>query len=222
MDRELYKNLYYGKKRFHLNKLFISEYGLYDLVIRSKKPSAKKFTYWVTKIVLPSIRKYGYYVLLEEHKETYAQMLEKINYLEEENEKLKKDFVKQKYPNGGYVYVIDYSNKYDDIYRIGETLSLTKRKKSYDTHMPHKKDYVYYVKHNNPYQLELCIRSMLYKYKFSGDKDIKNMEKQSGGSKSQYKNNKINNPIEKILCDSKKKLYCVKNDIKNLHKIIDS
>ncbi len=39
----------------------ISESGLYNLVIRSRKPEAKAFKRWVTHDVLPSIRKTGTY-----------------------------------------------------------------------------------------------------------------------------------------------------------------
>ena len=35
----------------------VSESGLYALVFQSKKPSAKQFRKWVTKEVIPSIRK---------------------------------------------------------------------------------------------------------------------------------------------------------------------
>jgi len=38
---------------------FISESGLYKLVMRSDKPEAKAFQDWVTKVVLPAIRKDG-------------------------------------------------------------------------------------------------------------------------------------------------------------------
>jgi prophage antirepressor-like protein len=41
---------------------FVTESGLYTLVIRSNKPEAKKFRRWVTHDVLPSIRRLGYYV----------------------------------------------------------------------------------------------------------------------------------------------------------------
>jgi prophage antirepressor-like protein len=37
----------------------VSESGLYALVFRSKKPSAKKFRKWVTKEVIPAVRKTG-------------------------------------------------------------------------------------------------------------------------------------------------------------------
>lgn len=40
---------------------FINEDGLYDAVLDSRKPEAKKFRKWVTSEVLPSIRKHGAY-----------------------------------------------------------------------------------------------------------------------------------------------------------------
>ncbi|MFL1524281.1 Bro-N domain-containing protein [Pseudomonas sp. O230] len=44
----------------------ISESGLYKLVMRSRKPEAKAFQEWVTRVVLPAIRKDGAYVMGEE------------------------------------------------------------------------------------------------------------------------------------------------------------
>ena len=41
---------------------FINESGLYSLIMQSRKPEAKSFKKWVTSEVLPSIRKYGYYI----------------------------------------------------------------------------------------------------------------------------------------------------------------
>ena len=47
-----------GQKR---NVNLISESGLYALIFKSRKPSAHQFRKWVTKEVIPSIRKKGYY-----------------------------------------------------------------------------------------------------------------------------------------------------------------
>lgn len=44
----------------------ISESGLYKLILRSNKPQAKPFQDWVTKEVLPAIRKDGAYIRDEE------------------------------------------------------------------------------------------------------------------------------------------------------------
>lgn len=43
----------------------INESGMYSLVLSSKLPGAKKFKYWVTSEVLPSIRKHGAYMTPE-------------------------------------------------------------------------------------------------------------------------------------------------------------
>jgi prophage antirepressor-like protein len=44
----------------------ISESGLYKLTMRSDKPQARQFQDWVTRVVLPSIRKHGGYVAGQE------------------------------------------------------------------------------------------------------------------------------------------------------------
>jgi prophage antirepressor-like protein len=45
---------------------FISESGLYKVVLRSDKPEAREFQDWVTRVVLPAIRKDGAYIQGEE------------------------------------------------------------------------------------------------------------------------------------------------------------
>lgn len=46
--------------------LIVSESGFYKLVLKSRKPEARKFQDWVTGVVLPAIRKDGGYILGEE------------------------------------------------------------------------------------------------------------------------------------------------------------
>jgi len=46
--------------------VIISESGLYKFIMRSNKPQAKAFQNWVTKVVLPAIRKDGGYIKDEE------------------------------------------------------------------------------------------------------------------------------------------------------------
>lgn len=45
---------------------FITESGVYAVILRSDKPNAKKFRKWVTSEVLPSIRKNGGYIAGQE------------------------------------------------------------------------------------------------------------------------------------------------------------
>lgn len=46
--------------------ILISESGLYSLILRSRKPEAKAFQDWVTRIILPTLRKDCMYVMGEE------------------------------------------------------------------------------------------------------------------------------------------------------------
>lgn len=43
-------------------KSIVNEYGLYNLVLSSRKPEAKEFKRWITHDVIPQIRKTGQYV----------------------------------------------------------------------------------------------------------------------------------------------------------------
>lgn len=52
-----------GQKR---DLLFVTESGLYALIIRSNKPEARKFRKWITSEVLPALRKYGTYSINEQ------------------------------------------------------------------------------------------------------------------------------------------------------------
>lgn len=46
--------------------VYVSESGLYDVILRSESPTAKPFRKWVTSEVLPSIRKTGGYMVTRE------------------------------------------------------------------------------------------------------------------------------------------------------------
>lgn len=88
---------------------FIPESDLYRLVLRSKLSDAEKFTDWVTKDVLPSIRKHEMYITPQKTEEilndpdvliaaltTLKEEREKRKALEVENEKQKKTIAYQK------------------------------------------------------------------------------------------------------------------------------
>lgn len=98
--------------------------------------------------------------------------MKKINHLEEQNEIYKKELKKDKYPDGSFVYVVNYSNKKINVYRIGITTDIKKRKASYDTHSIFKKEFVIIKKVNCPLKFETCLRSMLYDYRIKNGKDF--------------------------------------------------
>ena len=218
-------------KRGHPHSLYINESGLYRLIIRSRLKTAEKFSDWVTHEVLPSIRKYGKYKLIEEHKKELHSVFDLLNFLEHENKKLKADQCKTKYPDGGIVYVIDYSSTHEQLYRIGMTGNMNARKKIYDTHMAHNLEVIHFVESDCPLQLETCIRTMLYKYRYSDKKDfyvcklstikaaftmcitsINEMNKQKGGSIR----NGLNNMIDKKMIIARKKEKSLQSKISKL------
>ena len=61
---------------------FVNEDGLYDVILDSRKPSAKAFRKWVTSEVLPQIRKTGGYIPLDnedDEKTILAKALKILN-----------------------------------------------------------------------------------------------------------------------------------------------
>ena len=68
-----------------MNSIFINESGLYSLIMRSKKQDARQFQQWVTKEVLPSIRKNGSYAII-----SAQPAIEPPKYFTQEIEDIKK------------------------------------------------------------------------------------------------------------------------------------
>lgn len=79
--------------RFNLGGLtgeanLVNEYGLYSLILGSRKPEAKKFKRWVTHEVLPSIRKTGGYQKSLTPQEIMREQLAMIDDVSERVDKL--------------------------------------------------------------------------------------------------------------------------------------
>ena len=175
-DRVQLKNINHSYNiKQHPQTVYLSESGLYKLILRSKMKKAQLFSDWVTNDVLPSIRKYGYYKMKKSYEKDKNDLLEKINYLEKQNKLMINDMKKEKYPNGAVVYIIDYgddANYEKYVYRLGSTDDMNKRKKIYDTHTLHKRPVVEKYFTEKAVQLESCIRSMLYDYRYKNKKDF--------------------------------------------------
>lgn len=67
----------------------INEYGLYSLILGSRKKEAKQFKRWVTHEVLPAIRKTGGYIAGEENMTEDELVLKAMNVLNAKVENLK-------------------------------------------------------------------------------------------------------------------------------------
>ncbi|ECH3919871.1 TPA: hypothetical protein ROE57_001703 [Campylobacter jejuni] len=81
------------------NFIFVNESEVYFILMRSDKPKAKEFRLWITKEVLPSIRRNGNYMQKEFSKELYSLLndLKQANCIKDklknENESLKDELI---------------------------------------------------------------------------------------------------------------------------------
>ena len=162
----------YNKIHKHPHSIYINESGIYSLLLQSRLDKAKKFKTWVTKTVLPSIRKFAYYKLKKDNDIHINNLMKQITHLEKQNNKLKNELKTEQYPEGALVYVVDYTDEYDNMYRIGKTDNMNKRKKIYDTHTAYKKPIIIEYQAECPLQFETCVRAMLYKYRIKNKKDF--------------------------------------------------
>lgn len=80
----------------NMHSTLINESGLYNAILGSNKPDAKKFKKWVTAEVLPSIRKYGAYAVSPE------LLVDRLVASIHENERMKcqLEFAKNFLPSG--------------------------------------------------------------------------------------------------------------------------
>lgn len=70
LDDDEKANLKLGFRGGDIN--VVNEYGLYNLVIASRKPEAKTFKRWITHEVIPAIRKHGGYLTNEKIEEVLS------------------------------------------------------------------------------------------------------------------------------------------------------
>ena len=96
-------------KKIHPHTIYINESGLYSLIMKSKMKKAKEFQRWVTKEVLPSIRKTGQYNIQDSIKtNTVPQLAYDMN----------------DYLNKNAIYLLHMEN---DIYKFGVTKNMKVR-----------------------------------------------------------------------------------------------
>jgi prophage antirepressor-like protein len=171
--------------------LVVKEAGLYQVIMRCRKPIAKPFQKWVCGEVLPSLRKKGEYKMNEDYQLKLKQLeQEKLN-LEEENKMLvenhienstkikhlqNKVLLKQKrkvYDDKNFIYILqDEHHKKDGIYVIGKAINLTSRLTSYEK--SHDVQIVYYRTCNSSQQMGLienCVLFKLDKYREVSNRD---------------------------------------------------
>ena len=105
----------------------INESGLYSLILSSKLPSAKDFKRWVTKEVLPSIRKHGAYFT----DETLDRVMENSSEAETLFKKLKAEKLKNKELEETVSALGDKADYYDEVLQSEKLIPMTVIAKDY-------------------------------------------------------------------------------------------
>ena len=86
------------RERNEKNAIYINEFGLYSLILRSKLESARVFNWWAMKEVLPSLRRTGTYRYDDmNHKYNDSLTFKIDNELDLQIKVV--SFLKKKYPN---------------------------------------------------------------------------------------------------------------------------
>jgi prophage antirepressor-like protein len=108
----------------------VSEPGLYQLVLKSKKPNALKFQDWITSEVLPSIRKTGAYSVVPKEELSPLDILENhvrhMRRLESSNQRLSEEIkvvaieAKQENDTLTYDQIMDLGNLISSIKRVSK------------------------------------------------------------------------------------------------------
>lgn len=156
-----YKTLY---KNVQGHSKFLNEGALYTLILKSKKPNAKKIFIWITHEVMPALRKYGQYKINSDIQKQMNELSKQIEKITDENKVLKHNQQKPIIKNGGIVYIIrNIENKVDfdvneQIYlKIGKSNSFKFRKSTYETGQYNRIQILKSILVNNPTNIERCV-----------------------------------------------------------------
>ena len=147
---------------------FINESGLYELLSISTKPLAKIFMDRYFTDIMPEIRKNGKYILNKQDKNKTDTINKE---LEQENIELKNNLRNIVYPEGNAIYLITkivHNKKY---YKVGITGDLNKRLKSYNTGLPNKIYYNYFIMVKNKL-IDSCMKNIMKNNEFIKNKEF--------------------------------------------------
>lgn len=174
-NKTTYDNIkQFSKYKYNVqdHAIFINEAGLYELTLSSKKKIAKKFKDWIVSSVIPSIRKMGKYELNKDMKSEIKKLNDKLDKYKQKVKILENNQKKEKYPKGGYIYIIKPPHINNDLHKVGKTdKNLNKRLNTYNTSLPDKVVVIDKIKVKSPIAVELCVKSFLHKYRYRNNKE---------------------------------------------------
>lgn len=177
-----YKVLY---KNVQGNAKFLSEAGLYSLILKSRTENAKEIADWLTEDVMPTIRKTGEYKATHKLKKEIdilnVMIDEKNREIEEKNKEigvLEHDLKKPNFPKGRSVYIlrIIYDTTSFDVDEIldikfGRTNGMKERTSNTEVAVKHKVQVLKTITVEDPLAVEYCVRTKMKEFRFRDRKD---------------------------------------------------
>jgi hypothetical protein len=155
---------------FQPDTILINEDGLDFILIKSNKDIAKAFIKKYISDIMPEIRKTGKYILDKQSKKKLDKINNKLNELKQDNKDLINNQRNIIYPKGKSIYVITKIHNKKKYFKIGYTKDLNKRLKVYNTSVPYKTHYDYYVLVNDPL-IDKCIKTIMKNEEFIKNKE---------------------------------------------------
>lgn len=150
---ELTAGISFPQVNWSSNTIFLTEAGLYSLIVRSKLPQAVAFQKWLFEDVLPSLR---------------GQIIRKLNVLPtqiDKHQSIVENF------NKGYVYIAATKKMANrNVYKIGCTMNLKNRMNQL-SHANYSKKYkLYYViKCKDKFKYEKFVHTILKEYRIRNE-----------------------------------------------------
>lgn len=201
----------------HKETIFVNEYCMYDLILRSRMEKAKKFRVLLITKILPSLREYGIYEVNDKNKlKLTAQnkmMAEKMKKLRDENKILKNDMKKNKYKNLNVVYAMRPKHVDKKLLKIGKSTNMKNRMNVINNALPNDADILYYIETKKIDELEKLIKIVMSKYVYKRGKEYYEISV----PKMKIIFNKCEKQIEEIF--GSKKMKGKKYKIKRLDKL---
>ncbi len=178
-----YKILY---KNVQGHTKFLTEAGMYQLILKSKMQKAQEIADWITDIVMPNIRRYGNYHVtneLEEKVEKLTNIIEEKNeVIEKKNEEigvLRHNMKKQKFGIGECVYImrtIDDSMKFDKnktlFVKFGRADNVNTRIPGYNSCVKNRVQIIKVVHVKDCYAIEVCVLARMDEMRIKHKKEI--------------------------------------------------
>jgi prophage antirepressor-like protein len=153
------------------NTKMINNTGLYVLLGVSAKPLAKQFIRHYAKYIMPSITSTGKYISPKNDMDKIKDLNHKILELKHNTKTLINNQTNIIYPKGSAVYII--KQKYDGTiyYKVGHTINLNSRLKTYNTGLVNKIHYNFYILIEDP-KIDICIKNAMKDKEYIKNKEF--------------------------------------------------